>query len=116
MEKVYTKMTKYKLLAIDLDGTLLSKLKQISKSNLEALKEYIDDGGKPVITTGRSIVSVNRIVNKIDKAHGNKSEYAICFNGAYIKNFHTGEIIEKKIPDKTVREIYQYVKDNKVIL
>jgi HAD superfamily hydrolase (TIGR01484 family) len=109
-------MTKYKLLAIDLDGTLLSKLKQVSKANLEALKQYINNGGTPVITTGRSIVSVSKIVNRIDRFCKGKSEYAICFNGAYIKNFHTGEVVEKKIPDPTVREIKEYVIKNKLVL
>jgi Cof subfamily protein (haloacid dehalogenase superfamily) len=45
---------KYKLIALDLDGTLLDNNKNISSANLEALKKAKDNGAKVVIITGRS--------------------------------------------------------------
>lgn len=45
----------YKLLALDLDGTLLNDKKVISKKNLAALKKVEDLGIKVVITTGRAL-------------------------------------------------------------
>jgi HAD superfamily hydrolase (TIGR01484 family) len=109
-------MTKYKLLAIDLDGTLLSKFKRISQSNFKALKTYVNQGGTPVITTGRSIVSAEKFANKIADYVGNKSEYIIAFNGAYIKNLQNNEISEYKISDKIVRELHEFVIKNKLTL
>lgn len=43
----------YKLVALDLDGTLLNSDKNISKRNLEAIKKANENGVKVVIITGR---------------------------------------------------------------
>jgi hydroxymethylpyrimidine pyrophosphatase-like HAD family hydrolase len=109
-------MTKYKLLGIDLDGTLLSKLKRISKPNLEAIKDYIQQGGIPVVTTGRSIVSAEIFAKQLDAFSITKSPFVIAFNGAYIKDLTTNKIFENKISDSIVREIKKYTEGNKLIL
>jgi HAD superfamily hydrolase (TIGR01484 family) len=109
-------MIKYKLLAVDLDGTLLSKLKHISKSNLKALKTYVDQGGIPVITTGRSIVSAEKYAKSVAGYTNNNAEYVIAFNGAYIKNVKTGEVYEYKIPNQIAQELKQFAKDNNLII
>lgn len=44
----------YKLIAIDLDGTLLNEDKVITENNISMLKRLIDDGKEIVIATGRS--------------------------------------------------------------
>ena len=44
---------KYKLIALDLDGTLLDEQKRISKANLEALQKAKELGAKIVLITGR---------------------------------------------------------------
>jgi hydroxymethylpyrimidine pyrophosphatase-like HAD family hydrolase len=98
-------MTKIKLLAIDLDGTLLSKTKHISHRNLKALRDYTNSGGTIVLASGRSIVSIKRIVNKIDRFTGIKSKYSIAFNGGYIDDISNDSVIENKIPNEVVKKI-----------
>lgn len=44
---------KYKLVALDLDGTLLNSDKKISQKNLDAIKRAKENGVKIVIITGR---------------------------------------------------------------
>lgn len=42
-----------KLIALDIDGTLLNERKEITQANLEALHVFGDLGGKVVLTSGR---------------------------------------------------------------
>ncbi|WP_141650743.1 HAD family hydrolase, partial [Clostridium botulinum] len=43
----------YKLVAIDMDGTLLNSKKQVSRENITTINEAIKKGIKIVICTGR---------------------------------------------------------------
>ena len=44
---------KYKMICIDMDGTLLGRRKRISEKNKRAIKEAHDLGVEIVVTTGR---------------------------------------------------------------
>lgn len=73
----------YKLIAIDLDETLLTTEKTVSKRNIEALQKADDMGVRIVIATGRGIVTVQDTLEAIgfdDK----ENEYVISFNGGAI--------------------------------
>jgi HAD superfamily hydrolase (TIGR01484 family) len=105
-------MLKYKLLAVDLDGTLLSKSKRISTNNLDALQRYTSNGGTCVVMTGRSITSAERYTKQIDDFAQNQSKYIIALNGAYIKNLLTGETITNLIDADIVKDIYAYGKEH----
>ena len=47
-----------KLVAIDMDGTLLNSQKEISEKNQQVLKEAKKQGVKVVLCTGRPLISV----------------------------------------------------------
>jgi hydroxymethylpyrimidine pyrophosphatase-like HAD family hydrolase len=96
---------KYKLFGIDLDGTLLSKNKRISNKNLQALSRYINDGGIPVIITGRSFVSSREYVRKIEQYTQSKMPFLVGFNGAYIQNTKTKQITKQVIDKEIVRDL-----------
>lgn len=70
---------KRKLLAIDLDGTLLNDDKQISKANLNGLKRAMENNATIAIVTGRALFSALNIIEKYDF-----DCYLICHNGALI--------------------------------
>lgn len=53
----------YKLVAIDMDETLLNDDAEISPKNVSVLKKAIKDGVKVVLNTGRSYLS------EIGRAH-----------------------------------------------
>jgi hydroxymethylpyrimidine pyrophosphatase-like HAD family hydrolase len=99
---------KYKLLAIDLDGTLLSKTKHISNKNLDELKKYIDQGGTPVLTTGRSIISSQKFVNQIDEYTRYQSRYVVSFNGAHIKDLINNKTTSFTIPHAIGLQLKKY--------
>ncbi len=48
------KELKYKMIAVDLDGTMLNDDLQISKRNLDAVRRYREAGGIFTVSTGRS--------------------------------------------------------------
>ncbi|MEY8463362.1 Cof-type HAD-IIB family hydrolase [Streptococcus merionis] len=85
-------MTEIKLLALDLDGTLLNSDKQISLENQKALRAARDRGVKVVLTTGRPLAAIGDFLAELDLIH--EDEFAITFNGGLIQ-CNTGEILDK---------------------
>jgi Cof subfamily protein (haloacid dehalogenase superfamily) len=86
-------MTKIKLLALDLDGTLLSHDKTISDENKKAIKQAQAAGVHVVITTGRPLKAIEHILKELDLLVA--TEYSITFNGGLVQR-NNGEILSKK--------------------
>lgn len=85
----------YKLIAIDLDGTLLNSYGQISEKNRNALNKAKEHNAEIIIASGRTTDSVRNIANDI----GAKS-YIICGNGSLIYDLQKEKIIYDKFIDK----------------
>ncbi len=85
----------YKLIAIDLDGTLLNSYGQISEKNRNALNKAKEHNAEIIIASGRTTDSVRNIANDI----GAKG-YIICGNGSLIYDLQKEEIIYDKFIDK----------------
>ncbi len=83
----------YKMIILDLDGTLLNDYKKISKENINLIKRaYNEKGIISVIATGRPLEYANEICNLYGNCFTN---YIIACNGAIIKNTETNEYIHK---------------------
>lgn len=97
----------YKLLAIDLDETLLTTEKTVSKRNVEALQKADAMGVRIVIATGRGIVTVQDTLEAIgfdDK----ENEYVISFNGgAVTENKGTEFLYTDGLSFEFANELYQ---------
>ncbi|AND78983.1 Cof-type HAD-IIB family hydrolase [Streptococcus pantholopis] len=85
-------MTKIKLLALDLDGTLYNSQKQVSDENKAALKAARSKGVKVVITTGRPLKAIGNLLEELDLSGA--ENYSITFNGGLVQR-NTGEILDK---------------------
>lgn len=86
---------KFKLIALDMDCTLLNKEKKVSKRNKEALMKAMAKGVKIILTTGRIYPSARHYAKQLDI-----QTPIIACNGSFIKNQSTGEIIYKNpVPD-----------------
>jgi Cof subfamily protein (haloacid dehalogenase superfamily) len=70
----------FKLLAVDVDGTLVDDTLDITPANLAALRRAMDAGIKVVLATGRMFRSAMRYVKEI----GTPSPI-ICYQGAVIR-------------------------------
>lgn len=68
---------KMKMIASDLDGTLLNEKGEISLENVQAIKKAVEKGLTFVVATGRSYDSANRILTD-----AGISCPIICLNGA----------------------------------
>lgn len=81
----------YKLVAIDLDGTLLNSKKGISEVNIRTIKAAIDAGIHILVCSGR-IYSGARIYGS---EIGTKLPLITC-NGARIKDMNTNKVLYSK--------------------
>ncbi len=82
---------KYKLVAIDLDGTLLNDDKEISIENEKALKEINDMGIEIVIATGRRYWSAKEFVRGLDM-----DLVIMANNGNIVRNISNDEVLITK--------------------
>ena len=81
-----------KLIALDLDGTLLNSDKVISEANKAALLAAHERGVKVVLTTGRPLPAVEPYLEELGLASGD--EYSITFNGGLVQK-NDGTILDK---------------------
>ena len=84
----------YKLIAIDLDGTLLDDKKEISKENVDLIKELIEKGYEVVIATGRRYWSAKELTKNIDKPLT-----ILANNGNIVRETKNDQIIIEKYLD-----------------
>jgi len=85
----------YKLVALDMDGTLLNEDKKISNENFEAIKRARKKGVKVVLATGRPIKGISRYLQELNLL--TEDDYAVAFNGAIIQNTKTGKVIAENL-------------------
>lgn len=83
----------YKLIALDMDETLLQPDKTISKADKEALQKAQKMGIHVVLATGRPLFGIKRFIDELELPD---SEYAVCFNGAEVNRIDSKEMIYNK--------------------
>jgi Cof subfamily protein (haloacid dehalogenase superfamily) len=83
---------KYKLVCVDMDGTLLNDKKQVTQRSKVAIARALEKGVKVVICTGRLFTAANEYADMI----GIKAPI-ISANGAYIKEKDRDEVIYKSV-------------------
>lgn len=82
----------YKLLAIDMDGTLLNDNKKISKENILAIKKATQLGVKVVIASGRTIQGIEKYLEKLDLV--SDDNYCVVCSGALVMNNTNEKVIQ----------------------
>ena len=85
----------YKLIAVDMDGTLLREDKTISDRTKEAIRGAVQKGVKVVLASGRPIEGLERYLNELELTSEN--DYVMSFNGSLIQNVKTRQIVSKNI-------------------
>ena len=100
----------YKLVAIDLDGTMLNQYGEISKKTKEIIKKCIEKGIEIVPASGRPIDSIKTIAKDLGIQH-----YFIAGNGALVYDVQGDTILYKNcIKKEKVLEIIKICEENSI--
>ena len=82
-----------KLVAIDIDGTLLNEKREITADVKEAIAQAVAKGVAIVLCTGRPLPGVQEQLNELDLFQEN--DYVITYNGALVQQTKSGKIIAR---------------------
>ena len=100
----------YKMIAIDLDGTMLNSYGEVTEENKAKIKETIKNGKDIVIASGRTIDSIIPIAKEIGS-----NKYLIATNGAIIYDIENKKTIyEKYIPKEKALDILKICDNNSI--
>lgn len=100
----------YKLVAIDLDGTLLNSYGEISNKNKETIQKAMKKNVEIVLTSGRPIMSVKNLANEIGC-----NNYMICGNGAITYDIQNEKIIYNRFLEKEkVLQLIRICEENSI--
>ncbi|PKM51643.1 MAG: hypothetical protein CVV02_05075 [Firmicutes bacterium HGW-Firmicutes-7] len=80
----------YRMLVLDMDGTLLNERQKISKENIIAVKKAIKKGIKVVLATGRSFEGVLPYLKELDLVK--EGNYSIACSGALALDNKTRQV------------------------
>ena len=100
----------YKLVAIDLDGTLLNSLGEVTENTKEALLEAKRQGVEIVLASGRPISSTRSLAIELGV-----DNYIISGNGAVIYDIKNEEAIyDKFLSKEQVLEVARICEENSI--
>ncbi len=103
MDKVNNK---YKLVAIDIDGTTVDKQGVISQTNIDMIRRVVSQGVPVCLVTGRNIHNANKIAKKL-----NVKTPMICCDGAVMYDPVDKKNVYEKIYSKKQLELVLGVLD-----
>ena len=82
----------YRLLALDLDGTLLSSEREIPEANLRAIEAAVREGVVIALVTGRRFPSVRRYLERLGS-----DTFAVANSGALVRQGLEGPILRRSL-------------------
>lgn len=100
----------YKMIAIDLDGTLLNSYSEVTMENINALKYAKNKGIEIVLASGRIANSVANIANEIET-----NNYYISGNGSMLYDMQNSKILyENYINKEKMLELIKLCEENSI--
>lgn len=97
-----------KLIAIDLDGTLLNSYGEISEEDKKAVQKQIQNGAEVVLTSGRTISAMESFAEEVGA-----NNYLISGNGTVVYDLQNKQnIYEKYLSKEKVLEIIKICEEN----
>ncbi len=105
-------MSKYRLLVIDIDGTLVNRDGDISDRDRQALAQAAASGVKVALSTGRVIRACRRIIDLLSL-----DGYHIFFDGALVSDpHHNREVYVQPLKKEVVRRAVEFTRKNDTYL
>ncbi|MBC2580363.1 Cof-type HAD-IIB family hydrolase [Clostridium sp. DJ247] len=99
---------KYKIMAVDMDGTLLNDDKYISDYNLSMIHKAVKSGIKFVVCSGRMPCGLKFYEETIAK-----SQPMICCNGAVILDENRNAILSESLDRKSTLQVIDILREKK---
>jgi HAD superfamily hydrolase (TIGR01484 family) len=98
-----------KLVALDVDGTLVDEQNAISPATASAVQAIVDAGMSVVISTGRAVPGAVEVCDRLGLPDG----LAVCSNGAVLIGYRPAEVIHAVTFDasEAVRRVLTEVPD-----
>lgn len=100
----------YKIIALDLDGTLTNSDKVITEKTRERLMDFQKNGGKVMLASGRPTMGIMPHAEdlKLDEFGG----YILAYNGGCVIDCKTGKVLfSSDLPAEVIPEICDIIKD-----
>lgn len=95
-------MIDVKLIALDLDDTLLNDERQISDENVAALQDCVKRGIYVVLCSGRADAAILPFVRRLDIAGSEYGRFIIGMNGCSIFDLHLRQQIDSRLVDSEI--------------
>lgn len=105
----------YKLVVLDIDGTLVNSKKQITEKTKEYIKKASEMGVRFIIASGRTPYGILPIAKEIEleKIGG----YILAYNGGACVNCETMDVLYEEFIDKSyMSKIYDFACENNLPL
>lgn len=105
-------MREYKIIAFDMDGTLLDSAKRITEESLEAINKAKEKGKIIAISTGRNFVELESYFDILKDV-----DYIIGISGGLIMDLKKREFIYRKPMDMdVVKELFARTKNDDAMI
>ncbi|WP_226581854.1 Cof-type HAD-IIB family hydrolase [Halobacillus litoralis] len=96
-----------KLIALDLDGTLVNHAGEVSEANAKAVQKAKEKGIHVVLSTGRSLSRCRSISEDLGR-----SSYIVTINGGEIYDHEYNLVDRTKLPHKHVSRLWELKKEH----
>lgn len=84
-------MVKYDLVAIDIDGTLVNSVHEITPAVADAVKRVVDSGSRIVLCTGRPYPGAKAYMEELGLTK--EGDYIINYHGALVQRTDSGKVV-----------------------
>ena len=102
-------MTQYKVVALDLDGTLTNSDKVITPRTQAALEEAARQGVRIVLASGRPTVGIQPLADRLRL--GENGGCILSYNGGKIIDCQTGEVlVQHEFPPELIETVCTYAR------
>ena len=98
-----------KMIATDIDGTILNWNGEFSPKVIECIKKLTEQGIKVVLVTGRMHSSTAPIAQKLGL-----NTPVVSYQGGLVKDMNNNTLYQKNLPSNHAKEIIKWAKENSI--
>jgi hypothetical protein len=105
-------LSSFKMIALDMDGTLLNRNHQLSNRTIASVKMIADAGLTVLLATGRMTSAVKNHLEKLGTPG-----LVVSHNGALVKDVRTGQIYHHDtVPKEVVTKVLQLLEGKETVI